>query len=88
MPEDDKQELLRLLEAHGQQFLHSFDLPAVASKRKPQNPEAVRQKKKRKLDVQAEVVVTAVDSEEEWAGFSDSDTDEGEGNSSIDEAGL
>lgn len=88
MSEDDNQELLRLLEAHGQQFLHSFDLPVVASKRKPQNREAVRHKKKRKLDVQAEVVVTEADSEEEWAGFSDSDTDEGEGNSSIDEAGL
>ncbi|KAI0676828.1 hypothetical protein C8Q78DRAFT_961219 [Trametes maxima] len=59
------EDLLKLLEAHGQQFLQSFDSPVVIGKRK-ETPEskADRKQKKAKLETQA-----SDEEEEEWSGI-------------------
>ncbi|KZT12713.1 uncharacterized protein LAESUDRAFT_733326 [Laetiporus sulphureus 93-53] len=62
----DQQELLRLLEDHGQQFLGSFASPVVIGKRKGETSDEERQPKKRKVNDE---------SEEEWSGFGSNDED-------------
>lgn len=66
-------ELLKLLEAHGQQFLQSFDTPVVLGKRRdaPQKPPGRGAKKTKVEETQEE--------EEVWEGIqSDSDSDDSE----------
>ncbi|KAI9063360.1 hypothetical protein FKP32DRAFT_1650959 [Trametes sanguinea] len=68
------EDLLKLLEAHGQQFLQSFDTPVVIGKRKDVEPSASgRKQKKVKKEVDE-------DADEEWSGIGHSsdeeDTDE------------
>ncbi|OJT13338.1 hypothetical protein TRAPUB_10104 [Trametes pubescens] len=60
------EDLLKLLEAHGQQFLQSFDSPVVIGKRKDTSePNSDRKQKKPKK----EKVVEESEEEEEWTGF-------------------
>ncbi|EIW61745.1 uncharacterized protein TRAVEDRAFT_70032 [Trametes versicolor FP-101664 SS1] len=63
------EDLLKLLEAHGQQFLHSFDSPVVIGKRKDtsQFGSDRKQKKSKKAKVVEESEEEA--EEEEWTGF-------------------
>lgn len=63
------EDLLKLLEAHGQQFLQSFDSPVVIGKRKDtsQFGSDRKQKKSKKAKVVEESEEEA--EEEEWTGF-------------------
>ena len=78
-------DLLKLLEAHGQQFLQSFDTPVALGKRKDVSHKAAeRSAKKTRVEETVE--------HEEWEGIqSDSDFDEEDesgGNVSEDDAGI
>lgn len=67
MAETDKDELLRILESRGQQFLGAFASPVGMGKRKDMSGGDTRQAKKRKA---------RVDSEEEWFGIGTSSESE------------
>ncbi|PSR73597.1 hypothetical protein PHLCEN_2v10516 [Hermanssonia centrifuga] len=72
MSDDEKERLLRLLEAHGQQFLGSFGATAVKGKRKEvSEATSSRDNKKRRL---SENKAQEPDPEEEWNGFSDEES--------------
>ncbi|KAJ8501465.1 hypothetical protein ONZ51_g584 [Trametes cubensis] len=75
------EDLLKLLEAHGQQFLQSFDTPVVIGKRKDavQSRSGRKQKKLKKAQEQ-EVA------EEEWTGIGQSPSDEDENLSGSDDS--
>lgn len=63
-------ELLQLLEAHGKQFLDSFDIPQGKGKRKQLAVLANEKNKKRKLDRKAEDSDSDnSESDDEWTGF-------------------
>ncbi|KAF9820979.1 hypothetical protein IEO21_00956 [Rhodonia placenta] len=72
----DKDHLIRLLEAHGQQFLGSFKTSSIVKgKRKASETETVRQKKQKVED----------ESEDEWSGFGNpAEDDEAESEESND----
>ncbi|CDO74077.1 hypothetical protein BN946_scf185043.g127 [Trametes cinnabarina] len=64
------EDLLKFLEAHGQQFLQSFDTPVVIGKRKDPGPSGSgRKQKKIKTG-------TRGDEDEEWGGIGHSSEDE------------
>ncbi|KAI9001166.1 hypothetical protein BD414DRAFT_24507 [Trametes punicea] len=64
------EDLLKLLEARGQQFLQSFDTPVIIGKRKDGDASTCGQKQKKlKVDL-------VEDEEEEWSGIGDSSSDE------------
>ncbi|OCH93591.1 hypothetical protein OBBRIDRAFT_811049 [Obba rivulosa] len=66
MADADKEELLRILESHGQQFLNSFGSSEVAGKRKGSSTEQKRQKdKKRKIEAEQ----NDDSGDDEWIGF-------------------
>ncbi len=72
MSDNEKERLLRLLEAHGQQFLGSFGSTAVKGKRKEVSESASsRDNKKRRL---SENKAQESEPEEEWNGFSDEES--------------
>ena len=73
---DEAEDLLRILNAHGQQFLSSFDSSVLPLKRRSQDSSAAKSKK---CGRQAEELPDEDDGScEEWAGFSDYDGDENE----------
>lgn len=63
------EDLLKLLEAHGQQFLQSFDSPVVIGKRK--DTSRLGSDRKQKKSKKAKVVEESEEEaeEEEWTGF-------------------
>ncbi|KZT74447.1 hypothetical protein DAEQUDRAFT_660597 [Daedalea quercina L-15889] len=69
----DQDELLRILEARGQQFLSSFASPAIMGKRKDTSNTDTRCSKKQKI--------READSEEEWSGIGSSNESEAEAES-------
>lgn len=70
--EDEREDLQRLLDAHGQQFLGLFDASALGTKRKD-SPGPVRVKgKKRKVSATSEEF-------EEWKGFGGEESEHDEG---------
>lgn len=65
----DQEDLLRILEAHGQQFLGSFNSKKLKGKRKDNAGESVTEPRKRaKIEHHSEE-----ESSDEWHGFSDSE---------------
>ncbi|TFY52114.1 hypothetical protein EVJ58_g10190 [Rhodofomes roseus] len=68
MADTDKDELLRILENHGQQFLGSFNSPVVMGKRKDTSGVDRKRTKKQR--------VREPDPEEEWSGISSSSASE------------
>ena len=79
MTETDKDELLRILESRGQQFLSAFASPVVMSKRKDVSAEDTRRAKKRR---------TMNQSEEEWSGIGSSSESEDSGESESEGSGA
>ena len=72
---DDEQDLLRLLEAHGQQFMASFDSSVLPSKRKPESAPGADRTKRRRMEERSDNASSSAESpeqEEEWSGISDS----------------
>ena len=67
MVETNKEELLRILESRGQQFLSAFASPVVMGKRKVTSNGDTRKAKKQKANPE---------SEEEWSGISSSSEDD------------
>lgn len=82
MPKSDskhgKDELLRILDAHGKQFLGSFGTSQIGSKRKDSPGLGGGQKKRLKKHIQ-EGSSSSSESEPEWNGFSHSLLTHGEG---------
>ncbi|KAJ3559839.1 hypothetical protein NM688_g91 [Phlebia brevispora] len=76
MPSDDRDDLLRILEAHGQQFLSSFESGVLPGKRKFPEQDASTERKRRKVEDSRS---DDSEADEEWNGFSDSTTEEEEG---------
>lgn len=77
MSDDERDQLLQMLEAHGQQFLASFDYPALGSKRKENaqaGPSSLKKAKKQEEDA----TDSEANSEDEWSGFGGGDEDEEE----------
>ena len=73
------EDLLKILEAHGQQFMQSFDTPiTITGKRKDSSERLIgpsRKKKRMELEEKEEE-----DNEEEWGGIRHSSVSEGEEN--------
>lgn len=76
MSGDDKDELLRMLEAHGQQFWGSLGAEAVSGKRKSSGPTSERKHKKWRVDEVSDHDTVSEELEEEWAGFSGEESEE------------
>ncbi|KAH9894238.1 hypothetical protein C8Q73DRAFT_790800 [Cubamyces lactineus] len=75
------EDVLKLLEAHGQQFLQSFDTPVVIGKRKDcVQPKSERKQKKLRKAQEEEVA------EDEWTGIGQSSSDEDEDTSETDDS--
>ena len=73
------EDLLKILEAHGQQFMQSFDTPTtITGKRKDSSERLIgpsRKKKRMELEEKEEE-----ENEEEWGGIRHSSVSEGEEN--------
>ncbi|OBZ71798.1 hypothetical protein A0H81_08291 [Grifola frondosa] len=65
---DDQQDLLRILEAHGQQFLESFPSPALNGKRKTEEEEGKKEGKRKRQKTELDQNKSD-ESEAEWTGF-------------------
>ncbi|CAL1702181.1 unnamed protein product [Somion occarium] len=66
----DQEELLRILETHGQQFIGSFDTRVVKGKRKESSGLVASKQKRRRLEEHSNSEEDEEDAEE-WHGFSD-----------------
>ena len=71
MDEDNKEELLRMLEAHGQQFWGSINASVVPGKRKSPMPQTKEKHKRQRVAESGDSLSEDEGTEDEWSGFSD-----------------